>query len=379
MKYLSLPVFVLFLLVSMTGCGGSSVSLPESAMTEDVYAVQWYDTKSMTPEAAIKMLNKVAEGMSDDQPKARLWMSANADAMDASYSERWEAFTQAGGEGFLVIYYATEKTTGEGDNATTTTAYSSHVLVRVKKETSTDDLEEAVSDFAKEDRNSKIEFDKVKDTDRWLYLTRDEGENTRELPDDGDEDVAKKFAKMLCSAGDASAVTVWTMPEAVKDEIEKDLKREGLTDEQKARLKEQLHTESVVMAVSTGSSLGVEVTVDFDEKEQAQTFAGDHNDGLIRRRQGLKQSLIEAENPPHPSVINRLVEQMQIQPSGKTVSISMSGSQIRDGLSITAATRGRGGADTASPGGLMDLHNRLRVPRMRGVVGVNGISFSDQR
>lgn len=377
MKRLSLSMFALLMMVSMVGCGGSSVSLPESAMTDELYAVQWYDTKNMSPDDAIKMLNDVAEDMSDDQPKARLWMSAQADAMEASYMDRWEAFTEAGGQGFLVLYYAVEKTVGEGENAVTTTDYQSYVLVRVKKGTSTDDLEKALAEFAKDDGNEKIKFEKVKDEDNWLFLTR-EGEGTPELPDDGSKDVAKEFEKLMRSAGGASAVTVWTMPEAVKEDIEKELKREGITDEQEARLKEQLHTESVVMAVSTGGSPSVEVTVNFDEKEQAESFAEEHNDGLINRRAGIKNALIDSENPPHPSVVNRLIEKMEVRASGKSVSISMSSSEVRDGLAIMAATRGRG-VDTSSPTGLMSVSGQLRVPRMPGAVSVNGLSFSDRR
>ena len=72
MKRLSLSLLTLMMLFSLVGCGGSSVKLPESAITEDVYALQWFDTKNMSPDDAIKMLNNVAEDMSDDQPKARL-------------------------------------------------------------------------------------------------------------------------------------------------------------------------------------------------------------------------------------------------------------------------------------------------------------------
>ena len=181
------------------------------------------------------------------------------------------------------------------------------------------------------------------------------------------------------SAGSASAITVWTMPEAIKEEIEKELKREGLTDEQEERLQEQLHTESVVMSVTTGSSPNVEVTITFDEKDQAVTFADEHNSNLVLRRQGLKTALVEAENPPHPSVVNRIVEKMEVKPSGKTVSITMSSSEVRDGLSIIAATRGRGRIDTSSPTGIMQVSGRLRVPGMPGVVAANDISFRDQR
>lgn len=381
MKRLSLSLFALMMLVSMVGCGGSSVKLPESAITKDCYAIQWFDTKSMSPDDAIKMLNNVAEDMSDDQPKARLWMSAQADAMEASYQERWDAFTEAGGEGFLILHYATEKTTGEGEAAVTTTVYQTYTLVRVKKGTSTGDLADALKDFAKDDNNEKIKFVKVEGEETWFYLTREyaEGQTATELPDDGDEDTLKAMQKLMRSVSGASAVTVWTMPDAVKEEIEKELKREGLTDDQEDRLKEQLHTESVVMAVTTGASPSVEVTVAFDEKDQAQTFAEEHNSNLVLRRQGLKTALVDAENPPHPSVVNRIVEKMEVDTSGKTVSITMSSSEVRDGLSIIAATRGRGQIDTSSPTGILQINGRLRVPRMPGVVAVNGISLSDQR
>jgi len=381
MKRLSLSLFALMMLVSMVGCGGSSVKLPESAITKDCYAIQWFDTKSMSPEDAIKMLNNVAEDMSDDQPKARLWMSAQADVMEASYQERWDAFTEAGGEGFLVLHYATEKTTGEGDAAVTTTVYQTYTLVRVKKGTSTGDLTDALKDFAKEDNNEKIKFVKVDGEETWLYLTREyaEGQTAPELPADGDEDTLKAMQKLMRSASGASAVTVWTMPDAVKEEIEKELKREGLTDDQKERLKEQLHTESVVMAVTTGANPTVELTINFDEKDQAETFADEHNSNLVAMRAALKNALLTSENPPHPSVVNSIVDKMEVKPSGKSVSISMTSGDVRDGMSISAATLGRGGVDTTSPGRLMNVHPRLRVPSLRGVQGVNNISLSDQR
>lgn len=383
MKRLSLSLFALLMMASLVGCGGSSVSLPESAMTDELYAVQWFDTKNMSIDDAIKMLNGVSEDMSDDQPKARLWMSASADAMDARYQDRWEAFTEAGGEGFLVLHYAEEKTVGEGDNAVTTTEYKSYVLVRVKKGTSAGDLAEALKkdDMAKDDGNEKIKFVKVEGDERWFYLTREyaEGQTAPKLPDGGSKDTAKEFEKLMRSAGGAAAVTVWTMPDGIKDEIEKDMKREGVTDEQKDRLKEQLHTESVVLSVTPGSSPKVEVTVNFDEKEQAVSFAQEHNDLLILRRRGLKLALVESENPPHPSVVNRIVDQMEVKPSGSSISITMSSGEVRDGLSIFAATRGQGQADTTSPTGIIQIAGRLRVPRMPGVIDVNGISFSDRR
>ena len=57
----------------------------------------------------------------------------------------------------------------------------------------------------------------------------------------------------------------------------------------------------------------------------------------------------------------------------------MSSSEVRDGLSIIAATRGRGRIDTSSPTGIMQVSGRLRVPGMPGVVAANDISFRDQR
>lgn len=361
----------MMLVLPLVGCGGSSVDLPEKVFNGDVYGVQWIDFSELEPEDAVAMLSEMADDMSDDQPKARLWMSAQADGLDSNYTERWETFTEAGGQGILIVHSAKSKKTGEGDNARTTLERSQFVLVKVKKGTTTDSLEKALGDLAKEDGNDKIKFETVDGTDgAWLWLTREgRSDDAPKLPSDGSEENAKAFEKLIGQADGAPVVSAWRSTEAIKKQLEKELSDaddNDLTDDQKARLKEAIGTESVVMAVKAGGELGVSVTVTFADKELANAFAEFNNEGLLKERRSMKMDLTNSENPPHPSVVNRIFESQEVKASGKKVSIEMDSESIRDGLSVVAATRGQSRVSTIDPGSLLPIHSGLLVPAVPG-------------
>ncbi|XAL98623.1 hypothetical protein OT109_13660 [Phycisphaeraceae bacterium D3-23] len=392
MKRFSLSLLALMLMTSLVGCGGSSVSLPESAITEDCYAIQWFDTKAMSPDMAKDMIRGIADDMSDDQPKARLWMSARADMVESSYEERWDAFTEAGGIGFLRLHYVLEKK-GEGDDADPTTHYRTYVLIRVKKSADIGDLEKAIKDYVADDNGNRedneVKLEKVDGEEEWYWLTTEGRPEGFKLPEKKDEDALKAFNKLIGQTGGAPAYSVWRTNEKLIESLEKRLDDDevDLTDDEEARLKEAVHLQSVVMAITPGPSPSVEVSVTFDDKEYAKTFAEEHNDGLSQRRAMLKQVLMGAENPPHPSVVDRLVEQMEVKPSGATVSISMNARNVKDGLAIRASQLDNGGIDTTTPGGIFAMFDMgqpasrqfsvLRVPSMPGSMGVFGLSFND--
>ncbi|MFI4860798.1 MAG: hypothetical protein ACIAXF_08975 [Phycisphaerales bacterium JB063] len=387
MKRFSLSLFALLLMTSLVGCGGSSVSLPESAITEDCFAIQWVDTKSLTPDMAKDMIRGVADDMSDDQPQARLLMSATADMVESRYQDRWETFTDAGGLGFLQLHYMLEKK-GEGEDAEPTTHYRTYVLVRVKKGTDAKDLEEAIKDFAAEDNGNRAENDvkleKVDGEDEWYWLTTEGRTEGFKLPEDGDEDTFKAFKKLVGDAGGAPAYMVWRTHEKLIESAQKQLDDDDAdhTDDQEARLKEIVHLESVAMYVTAGSSPKVVVTVNFDDKEFAQSFADEHNDGLSQRRAGLKIALSKAENPPHPSVIDRLVDTMEVKPSGNSVSITMNSGNVHDGVAIQASVVNGNAPNTTSPGTIFTQvrsagWSNLHIPRMPGPMDVFEISFND--
>jgi len=378
MKQITLSLFALTLLLTMVGCGGSSMQLPESAITKDCFAVEWYDTASLTPEMAKDMINGIADDMTDDQPKARLWMSAQADLIEAGYEERWDAFTENGGLGMLRLHYMLEKK-GEGD-ADPTTHYRTYVLIRVKKKTDIGELESAIKDFVEEDNaGGEVKLVKVKDAEEWYWLTTEERPEGFDLPDKGDEESHKTFKKLIGQADGAPAVTVWRTHKRLTESFKKELDDDDNkpSDDRRARLEEILHLESVVMYVKPGKSPKVVTKIKFDDKEFAKTYAEEHNSNLAAARAGLKDGLRRTENPPHPSVVNDLVEQMEVKASGSTVAITMNARNVEDGMAIQAALEGGGGMDTTSPTTIFRIEGGLRVPRMPGVKGVFSIALND--
>ncbi|MEM9415784.1 MAG: hypothetical protein AAGA29_09955 [Planctomycetota bacterium] len=387
MKRFSLSLFALMLMTSLVGCGGSSVSLPESAITEDCYAIQWVDTKALTPDMARDMISGIADDMSDDQPQARLLMSAQADMVESRYEERWDAFTEAGGIGFMTLHYVLEKK-GEGEDADPTTHYRTYVLVRVKKGAKAGELEEAIEEYAAEDNgnreNNDVKLEKVDGEEEWFWLTTEGRADGFKLPEDGDEDAYKAFKKLAGDAAGAHAYMVWRTHEKLTEAAQKRLDDDEIdhTDDEKARLNEVIHLESVAMYVTSGASPKVVVDVTFDDKEYAETFAEEHNDGLSQRRAGLKIALSRAENPPHPSVVNRLVETMDVKPSGSSVSITMNARNVKDGVAIQASVIGGNAPDTTSPSRIFETMrsagwNGLRIPRMSGPMSLFDVSFND--
>lgn len=378
MKQITLP-FLAFLMLALVGCGGSSMELPKSAITEDCFAVQWYDTAALTPDMAKDMISGIADDMSDDQPKARLWMSASADTIEAGYEKKWDAFTEAGGLGFLRLHYMLEKK-GE-DDADPTTHYRTYVLIRVKKKTDIGDLEEAIADFVKDDNmGGKVKLEKVKGEEEWYWLTTEERPDGFDLPEDEDEESVKVFKKLIGQAGGAPAITVWRTHERLTEAFKKELDDDDNkpSDDRKERLEEAINTESIVMYVTPGKSPKVVVKVTFTDKEYAKTFAEEHNSNLAMTRRGMKIALMSTESPPHPSVVDRLVDQLEVKASGSSVSITMSSRSVEDGMAIQASLQGARGVDTTSPNGIFTTIERgLQVPSMAGVMDVFSVNFRD--
>lgn len=374
-------LFALMLLVTLTGCGGSSVDLPDKVFSKDVFAVQWIDANKLKPDDAMDLFNGLADDMSDDQPKARLWASAQADGIQASYADRWEAFTKAGGQGALMVF--TAKTQGEGDAARV--ELDGYILLKVKKGTSSDELRKALADFAKEDGNEKLKLDPVDGTDgQWLWLTReDRPEGASKLPGDGSEDNAKSWQDLLKRGDGAAVVGAWRANDAIRDQIKRELDKaddRDLTDEDKQRLKEAQSIESIVMATNGGSSASLAATLEFGDKELAKSFAEFHNDRLVAQRMSLKTRLMNSENPPHPSVVDGIYEELVVKASGKKVGLDLGSSVMNDGMNIYAATLGQGSVATSRPAQIFPLHGSLNVPGNlgMGVPSCYTIRFTDR-
>ena len=372
------PLLALMLLVTLTGCGGSSVDLPDKVFNKDVYAIQWIDVTQLSPDDAKDLFNGLADDMSDDQPKARLWASAQADGVQAGYADRWEAFTEAGGQGALLVH--TAKTTGEGDSASVERGY--YVLLKVKKGTSSDELRKAIAEFAKEDNNEKIKFEPIDGTDgQWLWLTRENRpDGAPKLPSDGSEENAKAFQDLLKRGDGAAVISAWRGNDAIRDQIKRDLEKaddRNLSEEDKQRLKEAQDIQSVVMSVNAGSSASISATVEFNDKELAKAFAEYHNERLVSQRMSMKTALMNAENPPHPSVVDGIFEEQEVKASGKKIELELGSSVMADGMNVYAATMGQGRIGTADPSRLLPLHSALSVPPSPGVPSCYNIRFGD--
>lgn len=347
--------FALMLLITLTGCGGSSPDLPTKVFTDDVYAIQWVDVTKLEPDDGIDMFSALADDMSDDQAKARLLASAEADGIEASYQKRWDAFIEAGGQGFLTVYTAKTKEEGTGENARKSLEEHRFILVMVKKDTSAEALEKAVGEFAKEDNNEKIKFESVDGTDgRWFWMTRENrGEGEAKLPSDGNEDNAKAFQELLKQGDDAPVVAAMRTNTAIKDMLKQDEKNlsDTASDQEKDRLKNALAVESAVLSVSAGGSSSVQSVITYADKERAESFANYTNDSLVDVRRSMKRALARGEDPPHPSYIDDLVKSMTLSVSGKKVTMELSSDAINSGyiLEIMAGGGGGGGMSGPSP------------------------------
>lgn len=360
--------FTVVLFTMLVGCGGSSVDLPDEVLTDEAYAIQWTDFKAIEPDDGVKLLGGMADDMSDDQAKARLWLSAEADDIDGKYRERWEAFTDVGCQGMLTVYYRNVTTEGEGDNKRKVVKYQKHTFLKAKKGVKSKDLEDALDEFAEDDDNKKLEFEAVDDADGWFWLTRD-GDEVLKMPADADEDTAEAFKKLLKEAGDAPTVTAWRMIDEIGEEIDEELKREGLSDEREDELKRAKSTKSIVMACTPGKSAKTSLVITFEDGKQADGYADDFNAELLEKRAGLKRGMINAENPPHPSVIDDLFDDLMVKTSGKEVSLEISRGSLEDMLNILASMLGSGG-DATSPRSMLEVDPMLNVPPAYQVPGV---------
>lgn len=372
MKHLT-SWFVVVLLFALVGCGGSSVDLPESVMNDEAYAVVWIDFQDIEPEAGINLLRDLADDMPDEQPKARLWLSAEADEVEGAYQQDWEAFTDAGGQGLLTVYYRVEtKATVTEGNATPMpplVSYRTHTFIKAEGGAAVDELKGAIASIAKYDSATKIKLVAVGEDSGWYWLTReDASESAPKLPTGGSEATAELFADLMDEAEGAPIVAAWRMIEPIEKELAEELKREGMPEERKEELVRAKATRSVVMACTPGDASSTSVVIEFNDSDLADAYAEAHNDNLLTLRSSMKKNMINSESPPHPSVIDGVIDRWQAEVSGKSVTISLDSGAIQDLLNLTASRLGSG--DSTTPAALCKIDRQLHVPSESDVPGV---------
>lgn len=359
-----------FILVYLTGCGGSSVDLPKEVMTEDAYAVQWIDFEAIDPDDGVKLLRGLSDDMSDDQPKATLWLSAGADKIDTAYRERWDAFTDAGCKGLLTVYYRVETTQGSGDNKRTDVKWQRHTFVKAGKDAKTDGLEEVLAPFAEEDGIEKVMLKQVGKDSPWYWLTREGAPSSMpEVPEGGDEKTAKAFQKLLDKGDGAPMVTAWRALEPFAEAFDEELKREDMEERHVEELKQNKAMETIVLACTPGRSAATSAILTFSDAETAKAYAKGRNEKLIEMRPELKTAMINTENPPHPDLIDELIDAMGAKQSGKSVAVTLGRGSLKDMLSLSAARMSKSMDDTA-PAYLFETSSLLRVPSSEDVPGV---------
>lgn len=370
MKSTCHAVALAMVLFIITGCGGSSVDLPESVMTDEAYAVQWTDFEAITPDDGVKMLSGMADDMSDDQPKARLWLSAEADQVSGDYRERWEAFTDAGCRGMLTVYYRNEVTEGKDDDKKKVTKYRKHTFIKAKKDTKASELIKALDEFAEDDGIDDLKLEAVGKDTGWFWVTRDDApDDAPNLPKKGDEETAKAFEKLLAKADDAAVVVAWRMIDGIAGEIDDELDRDEISKEREDKLERTKATESIVLACSPGRSAKLSAEVTFSDSKHAKAYAQEHNDQMLEARAGLKKMMINVESPPHPKVIDGLVDSMEAKASGKSVAMKIDSAAVNDMFNLISARMGAGG-DQTSPTALLSVDGMLHLPDRSDVPGV---------
>jgi hypothetical protein len=357
------------LMLLLSGCGGSSVDLPEDVLTDEAYAVQWTDFEAIKPDEGVQMLSDLADDMSDDQPKARLWLSAEADQVEGDYRERWEAFTDAGCQGVLTVYYRNEVTEGEGDDKTKVAKYRKHTFIKAGKKAKAKDLEDALDEFAEADGIDDIELESVGKDTGWFWVTRDDSpDGSPKMPKKGDEKTKEAFEKLLAKADDAPIVVAWRMIDGIADEIDDELDREEISEEREEELERLKATQAIVLACTPGKSPKVSAAVTFEESKQAKAYAEEHNDNILKMRAGLKTTMINTESPPHPKVIDGVADSMTIKASGKTATLELDSGAVKDVLNLMSARMQRD--DQTSPASFLSMESLLHVPDRSDVPGV---------
>ena len=369
MKTLTTPLLALAILFLLVGCGGSSVDLPESVITEDTYALQWTDFSAIDPDAGVKAFNRLADDIDDDQSKARLWMSMQADLIQTDYTERWEAFTEAGCTGMLKVFYAVPTTTGEGDFQTTRISYQKHMFIKADKDADDDELVKALAEFAEADGNASLKLVAVGEDTGWFWLTREAATaSSPKMPEGANEKALAAMKGLMDDGGDAPMVTVWRPVGPITDKLDEELERDDLDDDRKTELELAKSMQSVVMTCSSGRGATTDTTITFAESEDAKAFAERENADSPQLKAALKQLMIGSENPPHPSVIDDLVEDNEFRVSGKTASVELDAGAVESMMLLMGARLGAGGDMTAPPHA--DISSALRLPSGADVPGV---------
>lgn len=359
-------------LLAMVGCGGSSsVELPEDIITEDAYALTWVDFSSIEPEAGVKMLSGIASDVDDDQGKARLWLSAAGDTVDAFYRERWDAFTEAGGQGMLTVYYCTE----EKEKRT----FETHTFIKAKKGTKGDDIVEAIESFVDEDmglawekdKDADLELEEVGD-DGWFWVTRTKApEGSPEMPDDGDSEALEVFTDLLDDADGAPIVYAFRMIEPILDTVEKELKDKDkkLDAERKEQLEFAEAIKSYALACSPGSGAWTQSVIHFEGDEDAKAYAEDYNDRMRKFKPRFKRAFMSRDDPPHPDELNSILDKFKADASGETVTSKYEGDMLESLLVLTTAADGKN-ADSTSPVMMLELDRALVQPNYEQVPGI---------
>ena len=326
-----------------------NVPMPESAITENTTFVLWMDSEHFTAEALRGAAKQVSAAL---PPQMQGQLDAKLNESIEQFQAGYDAFTNAGGQGMLVVMRSPR------EDGTTPRAAT---LLRVDEGTNPDDMAAAIQEV-EGGRAPML----VKHEPGWLTHRKKLGQAA--TPTTGTAEQAEQFQSLFANTDSAPVRIAFRMTGALREWI---AAQQNAGNQQggmggmgpaQALLGPAQSISGGWSTVEFGENPGLVSTIQFSDAQSAQRFRSAW-EGLLMMGQGVLQTQLgNAPNAPEPGTVQGLFNQLKFQQDGEKLSAKLDTAFIQhagklapaaQGLLMMMGGAGMGPGQQGGPGGPM--------------------------
>lgn len=284
----------MILIVMAARIAAQPVALPAKAVTQETVLVVWLDAQELNPEA----LRAAAKQLNAALPKS---MQATKEQLETKLDEKigefkvgYDAFTQAGGQGALLLARAPE---GDAQPPEPT------MLLRVAPGTSPEEMRAALKDMQGAEDTALAPYG-----EGWLT----QESKLDAVPTGGSAEEAKQFQQILSNTGASPVRVAFRMNSAIKSRIQKFQQQSG-GGPAMALVAPLLDLRVGWGSLGLGDDPAIGAALQFNSAEQARRFGSAWENLLMMGRGMVQMQLSNSPNAPKPETIQALFNQLQLK------------------------------------------------------------------
>lgn len=288
------------------------VELPASAVTEDTTLAIWLDAEHLTPEAIRQSVDRINAILPEDLQATAEELDAQLEAGMAEFGEGYTAFTEAGGEGVLMLMRTPAMDAPRSEPA------EPSILVRVAPGTTAEELNEAMQPFAPEDAP---DTEVVEYAEGWMT----DADTIDHIPTDGDAAEAAALAALLENTEAAPVRLAMRVNEPMREQLamfEQQAQGQGGgmggPNPGAALLGPAQHIDAGWGTLTLGEDPAFRHTLSFDDADEAEEFRAAWSQLLMMGQQMFQMQFAQPNvpNAPEPASIQGLFDSLELERDG---------------------------------------------------------------